>query len=152
MYYWREPSKIKFRGACHAVELAYVFGNCDETIYTGEPADKELSDRVMSIWADFARTGNPSTDDLEWTPFDVSKRSTMTLQRQPEQKYDIKREQRTLLSPLLKYMINGSYTELDINVPSVYKAAVQSLIVAAGTAAAACGIYQIIKRIKKRKN
>ena len=39
MYYWVQPSAMPYRGACHAVELAYVFQNPEQTIFTGEPAD-----------------------------------------------------------------------------------------------------------------
>ena len=40
MYYWTKQSAIPHFGACHAVELAYVFGNLGETIYTGQRAGK----------------------------------------------------------------------------------------------------------------
>ncbi len=146
MYYWREPSAIMFRGACHAVELAYVFGNTDETIYTGTPADKELSELVMNIWSSFAKTGNPSTEGLEWAEFDSLKRATMVLEKQPELSYDILKAQRRLLSPLLKYMINASYTKLDYNVPFVRKSAVKIAAIAAVGTAVALGIRKLLKK------
>ena len=34
MYYWTKPSALPYLGACHAVELGYVFGNGSDTIYT----------------------------------------------------------------------------------------------------------------------
>ena len=146
MYYWTEPSAIKFRGACHAVELAYVFGNIDETIYTGKHADRELSDTVMSIWANFAKTGNPSLPSLDWEPYDVPKRATMVLQKQPVLTHDVLKEQRELLAPLLKYMINASYTELDYNVPFVRKAAAQLAVAALAGTAAVIGIRKLLKK------
>ena len=146
MYYWREPSAIKFRGACHAVELAYVFGNTNETIYTGQPADRELSETVMDIWAAFAKTGNPSTPGLEWKPYDVNDRSAMVLQKNPTLKYDILKKHRELLAPLLKYMINASYTELDYNVPFVRKAAVKIATVALTGAAVTIGVRKLLKK------
>lgn len=146
MYYFTEPSAIKFMGACHAVELAYVFGNTDETIYTGEPADKALSDMVMNMWANFARCGNPSLPELEWSCYNHSSRGTMIIKKSPEFKHDILKKQRKLLTPLLRYMINASYTELNLNVPFVYKAATGALLAAAGTTAVAYGLSKIIKR------
>lgn len=146
MYYWREPSAIKYRGACHAVELAYVFGNTDETIYTGKPADPKLSGIVMNLWAQFAKTGNPSVKGIEWKPFETHKRATMILQKKPELRFDILKRQRKLLSPLLKYMLNGSYTELDFNIPFVRKKAAQLAAVAAAGAAITFGIIKIFKK------
>lgn len=146
MYYWQEPSQIIFRGACHAVELAYVFGNTDETIYTGGPADKELSDRIMNIWTEFAKTGNPSTEDLEWTEFDEVSRATMVLRKEPKLKSDLLKRQRRLLAPLVKYMINASYTELNYNVPFVRKSAVKLAAIAAVGAVAALGIKKIMNK------
>ena len=146
MYYWKEPSAIRFRGACHAVELAYVFGNTDETIYTGKPADRELSETVMNIWANFAKTGNPSLPSLDWKPYDIPERATMLLQKQPVLTRDVLKEQRELLAPLLKYMINASYMELDYNVPFVRKAAAQLAVTALAGAAAVIGIRKLFKK------
>lgn len=145
MYYWQEPSDIIFRGACHAVELAYVFGNLDETIYTGKPADKALSDMVMNMWADFAKTGNPSLPELEWKQFDCEERATMLLKKKPRLRHDILSGQRKLLNPLLKYMINASYTELDFNVPFVHRTAAKLAVAAALTTAAVVGIRKLLK-------
>ena len=145
MYYWSEPSSITFRGACHAVELAYVFGNTDETIYTGKPADLQLSRMIMNIWTNFARTGNPSTANLQWEPFDSVNRATMLLRKHPVMKYDILRKQRILLNPLLGYMINASYTELDYNVPFVRK----SILKISALTAAAVGVSLLIKKLIK---
>ena len=142
MYYFKEPSAIKFRGACHAVELAYVFGNIDETIYTGKPADKQLSDTVMKMWANFARTGNPSVVGINWKRYTVPERATMILDKNPRLKNDILKNQRKLLFPLLRYMINASYTSLDYNVPFVRK-------VVAGAAAAAIGTAVGIVALRK---
>lgn len=149
MYYFTEPSAIKYRGSCHAVELSYVFGNTDETIYTGEPADKCLSETIMNMWVNFAKYGDPSIPELKWEKYNHSDRATMVIKKSPELKHDILKKQRKLLTPLLKYMINASYTELDLNVPFVYKAAAHTLIAAAGTAAVAYGISKILKRKKQ---
>ena len=134
MYYWTVPSSLPMRNACHAVELAYVFGNLEETIYTGEVADEALSDTVMQMWANFARTGDPSTDSLAWEPYTEKKRATMVITRNPHIQYDLLSRRRTLLSPLLRYMLNPSYATLDYNVPIVKKAIAGGTAVAAGIA------------------
>ena len=137
MYYWTVPSALPLRKACHAVELAYVFGNLDETLYTGERADETISDMVMQLWTNFARSGDPSAEGLEWKPYDKRARNSMVISENPHLSKDVLRMQRKLLSPLLPRMINPSYTELNFNVPFVRKALTGSLIALAGLTATA---------------
>ncbi len=121
MYYWVEPSVIKYRGACHAVELSYVFGNTEETIYTGAPADEKLSGLVQDMWVNFARAGNPGTPEISWPRYDSKSRKTMVIGKKCVVKEDVLKRQRELLFPLLKYWISPSYAVLDMNVPFVRK-------------------------------
>ncbi|MCR5747366.1 MAG: carboxylesterase family protein [Lachnospiraceae bacterium] len=131
IYYWTEPSAIKYYGACHAVELAYVFGNTEETIYTGRPADEKLSALVQDMWVNFARSGNPSTPEISWPEYDVTSRKTMIISRKCEVGSDIHKRERELLSPLLKHWFSPSYADLDLNVPHVRKiGAVAALVLA----------------------
>ncbi len=145
MYYWTEPSTIKFRGACHAVELAYVFGNREETIYTGTAADEWLSAQVQDLWASFARTGEPVSGELSWPCYDCKKRETLVLSRDIRVEKDILSLQRKLLYPLLRYYITPSYTSLDFNVPYVKKTAA---VGAAAIAVAATAVGLLIKKLK----
>lgn len=46
-------------GAFHSSELPYVFGHTHRRPGY-QPADHRLSDKIMTIWLHFARTGNPS--------------------------------------------------------------------------------------------
>ncbi|HEX5234662.1 MAG TPA: carboxylesterase family protein [Silvibacterium sp.] len=49
-------------GAFHGSEIAYVFG------LTDHPAEKRLSDQIMTMWLHFARTGDPNLmNSSEWT-------------------------------------------------------------------------------------
>ncbi len=132
MYYWTIPSALPLRKACHAVELSYVFGNLEETIYTGEIADETISDTVMRMWTNFARSGDPSVDDLTWDPYDPQTRATMILSQSPYMKNDPLNGRRKLLFPLLRHMINPSYATLDYNVPFVKKAIVGAGVLIAG--------------------
>ncbi len=145
MYYWTQPSTNRFCGACHAVELSYVFGNLDETIYTGERGDERLSRLVMTMWANFARCGDPSVDGLSWPRYDSKRRYTMQLCVAPKVCKDILPRQRKMLFPLLRYMINPSYATLDYNVPFVRRTA--GLIALGVTSAVALGVsvYKFIK-------
>lgn len=146
MYYWTYPSAIKNYGAAHAVELAYVFNNLDETIYTGNNINKELATTVQEMWVNFAKMGNPSTSALEWPPYNQKTRTTMVLGSESHVEGDILSEQRETIQPLMKYHFNGRYSVLSLWVPYVYKlvgiaaAIIVSLLVVA--------IF-FIKRIKK---
>ena len=137
MYFWTKPSSLPLRKACHAVELAYVFGNRHETIYTGHIADEALTRTVMEMWANFARTGDPSTEGLTWDRYDEKTRTTMILCDHPHQTDDPFGGRRELLFPLLGRMINPSYATLDYNVPFVRKSIAIGAAVAAGAAALA---------------
>lgn len=137
MYFWTVQSALPKRKACHAVELAYVFGNIEETLYTGKVADEALSDTVIQMWTNFARNGDPSTDELSWEKYSSLARATMVISEEPHLEYDVLRKRRKLLAPLLKHMINPSYATLDYNVPFVRKTIVKGLLIAAGVTGAA---------------
>ena len=139
MYYWVQPSAKRYSGACHAVELAYVFQNPHVTIFTGKPADPQLTKIVGDMWANFARTGDPSVPELDWRPYDAKDRETAVISRSPFLKSDPLRAQREQLGPLLRYRINASYATLDYNVPFVRKTI--ACATAAAAAAAAVGVY-----------
>ena len=115
MYYWTKRSAIPHFGACHAVELAYVFGNIEETIYTGKKADKELSDTVQDMWARFAASGNPGSEEYPWEEYEVGnrhkKRKTMLLGDEIRMVSDPQKENRVLIEPLLAYRYNGNYDQ-----------------------------------------
>ena len=108
-------------GACHAVELAYVFNNLTETIYTGENINFELADKVQNMWVNFVRNGNPSIDGLKWPEYNEDTRETMILGADTHIETDPLSNQRKLLTPILKYRFNGCYANLDMNVPAAKK-------------------------------
>lgn len=103
MYRWTFPSGLPRLKACHAVELAYVFGNLHETLFTGNNIDRRLAARVQQMWVNFARTGNPSLDDCEWPPYLPDTRATMRLDASLNIENDPLSFSRRLLMPLLKY-------------------------------------------------
>ena len=146
MYYWTQPSAIPFRGACHAVELAYVFGNLDQTIYTGPGIDKRLSELTMAAWVQFAKTGDPSTETLHWKPYSVkAHRPTMVLSSTPYVQRDVLEKQRMLLEPLLGYWVNASYADLSYDVPFVRKAVGIGLAAVAGVIGGTLAVRSLLK-------
>jgi para-nitrobenzyl esterase len=84
LFTWESPAMDGALGASHAVELPFVFGNLaaprmDSFAGSGAAAE-ELSEKMMSAWLAFARTGNPSTAHLgEWPAYEPSRRATMIL-------------------------------------------------------------------------
>jgi para-nitrobenzyl esterase len=80
---WRSPVGEGVLGACHAIDLPFVFGTHRLTHrWTGSgPEVEALAAAVGDAWVAFARNGNPATDSLPWPAFDSTRRSTMVLER-----------------------------------------------------------------------
>jgi len=68
---WAPPIEESERyGAFHAAEIGYVFGNLELFDATPTDADRALSERMATIWTQFARTGNPNSEGLpEWPAY-----------------------------------------------------------------------------------
>ena len=56
-------------GACHGIELTYVFGSINDPLIGGPDQSREFSRRIQDIWVNFAKTGNPSIDGFDWPQF-----------------------------------------------------------------------------------
>jgi para-nitrobenzyl esterase len=83
MYYFKWPSSIEGMGACHAVELAFVFHNVSgpATIYTGPNPPEALADMIQDAWVNFAKTGNPGIKGVAWPKYDKKTRATMFIDK-----------------------------------------------------------------------
>ena len=79
---WSSPARRGTLGACHAIDLPFVFGTLDAPTMdkfagTGPEADR-LADAMMDAWAAFARTGDPNVAGaIEWPQYDETDRHTM---------------------------------------------------------------------------
>jgi para-nitrobenzyl esterase len=85
---WPSPAQRGALGACHAVELPFVFGTLDApgmATFSGSGPDAErLSDVVMSTWAAFARSGDPANGAIpRWPCHDPATRPTLIFDRDP---------------------------------------------------------------------
>ncbi len=76
-------------GACHAIELPFVFGNhakpwVDKFVGAGPEVDG-LAGRTMDAWLAFARAGDPSHAGLPeaWPAYDTARRGTQLLALEP---------------------------------------------------------------------
>ena len=150
MYYWTKESAIPHYGACHAVELAYVFNNVDDTIFTGEKADETLAHTVQEMWVNFAKTGDPSTEEYKWEPYDLTSRPTMILGDEISLENDPLSQQRVLIEPLLKYRFNGYYKSFDYALYYVRRILIRAILVLAGINVAAAFLIRLRRRKKSR--
>ena len=80
-------------GACHALEIPFVFGTLSDpfgaAFVAESPAAQRLSAAMLRAWVGFARDGEPNHAGLpEWPAYDVRQRATLRLADQPELVYD----------------------------------------------------------------
>jgi para-nitrobenzyl esterase len=70
LFCWKSPAAGGRLGACHALEVGFVFGNPDTAFCGSGPAAAQLSLAMQDAWVSFARTGNPSCKTLgEWPQY-----------------------------------------------------------------------------------
>ena len=81
LFGWRSPMLDGWVGACHVLEIPFVFGIHDRpnlAPFTGAgPHADTLSRQMMQAWVAFARTDDPSTPELSWPRHDPRTRPTM---------------------------------------------------------------------------
>lgn len=117
VYFWTMPCANPEIGACHAIELSYVFCNPHVDIYTGGLYHEALGDAVQRMWVSFARRGDPGTADHPWEPYTPETRRTMILGDPIHMASDPGKEDREQLQPLLRHYFNGCYSQLRLDVP-----------------------------------
>ena len=78
LYLFDQKSSVDNLGACHSIELPFVFGLSDKELEP-KPSAK-LIEQVQSAWATFAATGNPSNPLIPtWKKYSVDDRETMEI-------------------------------------------------------------------------
>jgi len=82
LFTWKSPMIGGRLGACHTLEIGFVFGNYDAR-FNGSGSDAAaLSRKMQDAWIAFARTGNPECESLRtWEPYGEC-RTTMILNRE----------------------------------------------------------------------
>lgn len=83
---WKSPAARGRLGACHAIEIPFVFGTLDArgmARFSGSgPEAEALRDRVMDAWLGFARDGDPRHPELpDWPLHDPATRPTLVFDR-----------------------------------------------------------------------
>lgn len=91
-------------GARHAGEIEYVFGTLDSVPrVTWTDADRALSDRIMTYWTSFARTGTPAGQGLPtWPAYTTPQRSVMHLDTTVAVKPEADRQRYETLDAILR--------------------------------------------------
>jgi para-nitrobenzyl esterase len=72
---WPTPALYGMLGACHAIELPFVFGlvrHPQMAGFLGEDPPVALSEAVQDAWLAFARSGDPGAD---WPRYDLDRRA-----------------------------------------------------------------------------
>jgi para-nitrobenzyl esterase len=85
LFEWESPFGGGILGACHALELPFVFGTYDNeavAFFSGNDEDvARLSGRMQDAWLAFARTGRPAVEGLDWPAYEPGRRATMVFDR-----------------------------------------------------------------------
>jgi para-nitrobenzyl esterase len=106
LFTWESPAMGGLLGACHALEIPFVFNRLDDPAvvpFTGPPTPeaRRLALAMHDAWAAFARTGDPSHPGLPaWPGYDEEERWTMVLSEQPHLEQDPGGHERVLWTTL----------------------------------------------------
>ena len=87
LFTWPSPAFNGDLGACHALELPFVFNTLKNSAFqefVGKSPDlNAISHKVMDAWIAFARSGNPNHEGIpQWPSYNVEKRSTMLINKE----------------------------------------------------------------------
>ncbi len=81
-YYWSYPSSNPDMGAPHSVEIIFVFndrGAGTRSAFNGTNIADEIFTAVQQTWTNFARCGNPSTDQIDWKAYSADDQNVMVI-------------------------------------------------------------------------
>ncbi len=83
MFTWKTPVFGGFLGATHALELPFVWGQLESTLwraFVGDSPPLSLATAMQDAWIAFARTGDPNSPGaVAWPRYDTTTRPTMVL-------------------------------------------------------------------------
>jgi len=105
MFTWPSPGLDGILGACHSLEIPFVFGTLDSPTLKEfvKGAPKELSEKMMDAWINFAKSGNPNHGNLpNWPTYDTETRETMIFGEECKVEKALFEEERTAWDGLLE--------------------------------------------------
>ncbi len=78
-YLFNWESSVPGLGACHALDVGFIFNALDENFHGSGPAAEKLAGNMQDAWIAFARNGDPSCEGLGEWPLYGKNRNTMIL-------------------------------------------------------------------------
>ena len=105
MFNWESPVLPGTIMAFHTSEIPFVFNNIDKAVMQiggGEEA-RRIEDAMSQAWINFARTGDPSTEEMEWPAYTREEGATMMFDTVQEVVYHHDQELMAMLAPNYEY-------------------------------------------------
>jgi para-nitrobenzyl esterase len=97
-FHWQSPAMDGKLGACHGMELPFVFHTIDHPSarrMLGDSPPSRLAGQMHRAWIAFARDGRPNGPELpEWPAYELDRRPTMIFGERTEWVPDPNREER----------------------------------------------------------
>ena len=81
LFTWKSPVMGGALGACHALEIGFVFGKYNDMFCGSGPDADKLAKCIQDAWLAFARTGDPSCESIGKWPVYGNIRMTMILDK-----------------------------------------------------------------------
>jgi para-nitrobenzyl esterase len=106
LFTYASPARRGALGACHALEMPFVFGTLgapgQDRFAGAGPEVERLSANMMDAWIAFARTGDPSHPGIgRWDPYDGETRPTMVFDAESRLERDPYAEERVAIETLV---------------------------------------------------
>ncbi len=84
---WESPARRGKLGACHGIEIPFVFGSLgrtgDDRMSGSGPDADHLARQMMDAWIAFARHGDPTHDGIgDWPAYETDERATLIFGRE----------------------------------------------------------------------
>ena len=95
LFDWKSPMLDGALGSCHALDIPFVFGThgiASEFAGAGVAANG-LAELTMDTWLAFARTGDPTTDNVSWPRWDAETRQTVVMGESARVEDDFRKEE-----------------------------------------------------------
>ena len=107
LFTWETPIYDGMFGACHALELPFVFNTFEDPgmkALAGNSPDTEIiCENMMDAWLSFAHTGNPNHDGIpRWTTYDKETRTTLLFGNEIKIANALFEKEREVLDEILK--------------------------------------------------
>jgi para-nitrobenzyl esterase len=105
LFRWPSPALRGRLGACHALEIPFVFGTLDapgmDRFAGTGPAAERLSSAMIDGWSAFARAGDPAVALPGWRPWEPLRRTAWIADAEPACEDDPDEAERRLWCELL---------------------------------------------------